>query len=157
MRLVTLVCVSCLTACGGGKSEAESAEAKQLSAADKCIRDANIERQVPVDAPQRIDAVHILVKHAGVEGAIKQDIYRTREEACLRAQEAREYLLSENDWDAAFKKYSDGGGATEGALYDVTHGDMDEAFANAAFALGVDEVGHVVESKRGFHIILRRK
>jgi NIMA-interacting peptidyl-prolyl cis-trans isomerase 1 len=157
MRLLTPVLVLCLTACGGGQSEVENPKAEQLTAGEKCIRDANIKQQVPVDAPQRIDVAHILIKHDEVKGAIAQNITRSRDEACLRALQARKFLLTENDWDAGVKKYSDARGATEGVLYDVAQGDLEESFANAAFSLDVDELSHVVESDRGFHIILRKK
>ena len=66
-------------------------------------------------------------------------------------------MLKENDWDAGYKKYSDGGGATEGVLSNVSQTDLDTAFANAAFSLKVDELSYVVESPRGFHIILRKR
>ena len=75
----------------------------------------------------------------------------------MRAGKAREFVLSSNDWDAAYKKYSDGGGATEGVLADIGQGDTDESFSNAAFSLKVDEISQVVESPRGFHIIWRKK
>ena len=82
---------------------------------------------------------------------------RPRRRRRARAREAREFVLSSSDWEAAFKKYSDGGGATEGVLSGIAQGDVDTAFSNAAFSLEVDEVSHVVESPRGFHIILRKQ
>jgi NIMA-interacting peptidyl-prolyl cis-trans isomerase 1 len=157
MRLATPVLVLPLVACGGGQSEAERPKTEPLSAAEKCFRDANVKQVPPIDAPQRIDVVHIVVKHDQVKGAIKENISRTREEACLRALEARKLLLSSNDWEAGYKKYSDGGGATEGALHDIAQGDVDKSFSNAAFSLKVDELSYVVETPRGFHIILRQQ
>lgn len=157
MRLHLAVLVLCLAACGGGKSKADSPESQKLSAGEKCIRDANVKQVPPTDAPERIDVAHIVIKHDAVKGAIKDNITRSREEACLRALEARKFLLSENDWEAGYKKYSDGGGATEGELFGVTQGDLDVPFANAAFSLKVDELSQVVETPRGFHIILRKK
>jgi peptidyl-prolyl cis-trans isomerase NIMA-interacting 1 len=156
VRLAGSLFVLTLAGCGGGgKPEAES-PAKNQSAGEKCISDANVEMVPPVDAPSRIDVAHIVVKHDAVKGAIKDNILRTREEACLRALEARKFLMTENDWDAGFAKYSDGGGATQGVLYGVGQGDLEESFANAAFSLQPNELSHVVESPRGFHIILRK-
>jgi hypothetical protein len=155
MRLATPVLVLSLVGCGGGQAEAERPPAEKLLPGEKCIRAANIKQVPPIDAPQRIDVVHILVKHDQVKGAIKENISRTREDACLRAEEARKFLLSSNDWDAGYKKYSDAGGATEGALSGIAQGDADSAFSNAAFSLKVDELSQVVETPRGFHIILR--
>jgi len=88
-RLVILSLIASLTACGGGKPEAEQPKAEQLSPAEKCIRDANVKQTPPVDAPERIDVSHIVIKHDQVKGAIKENISRTREEARLRALEAR--------------------------------------------------------------------
>ncbi len=152
--------VLCVSACGGGGGGGQS-EAKDpghaKTAGEKCISDANVKLVPPIDAPQRIDVAHIVVKHDAVKGAIKENISRNREEACLRAQEARKFLLSNNDWDAAYEKYSDGGGETKGVLFGVAQGDLEEPVSNAAFSLKPDELSYVVESKRGFHIILRQK
>jgi hypothetical protein len=150
------VLVLSLVACGGGQPEAKEAKTEQMTPGEKCIREANVKQVPPVDAPVRIDVAHILIKHDQVKGAVKENITRTREAACLRAEEAREFLLSSNDWEAGFKKYSDGGGATEGALSGIAQGDTEASFSNAAFSLKVDEISHVVESPRGFHIILRK-
>jgi NIMA-interacting peptidyl-prolyl cis-trans isomerase 1 len=156
-RFATYVLALFVVACGGGQSEAEQPKAERLSAGEKCIRAANIKQTPPLDAPQRIDVSHIVIKHDQVKGAIKANISRTREAACLRAQKAREFLLSSNDWEAGYKKYSDEHGAMGGDLNDIGQGDTEAAFSNAAFSLKVDELSHVVETPRGFHIILRRK
>jgi translocation and assembly module TamA len=66
-------------------------------------------------------------------------------------------LIGGGDWDTVFAEYSDAKGATQGALYDVTQGSLDQQFAGAAFSLQVDELSHPVETKRGFHIIWRKK
>ncbi len=159
MRLAIPMIALCLGACGGGGGKSEAKEPDQAqSPGEKCIQEANVKLTPPTDAPQRIDLAHILIKHDAVKGAIKENISRNREEACLRAQEARKFLLESNDWEAAFKKYNDGsGGATEGVLFGVAQGDLEEPVANAAFSLKPDELSFVVESKRGFHIILRQK
>lgn len=154
-----------LAACGGkhkgdrdakdAKDGRERKEHADNSPGTKCIEDAKAPRVPSTEAPERIDVAQILVRHAGVRDA--GNVYRTREEACLRAMEAREKLLAGSDWDDIFKKYSDAQGATQGVLYDVTQGSLDPAFAGAAFSLNVDELSYVVESKRGFHIIWRKK
>ena len=45
--------------------------------------------------------------------------------------------------------------ATGGALGSVSKSDLDPTFANAAFSLDVNELSHVVETDRGFHVIVR--
>lgn len=157
-----VLCIATLIfmGCGGsGQRKADSSELElMLGNKDpgmKCIRDAEVVRRAPADAPERIDLAHIVVRHAGVKDA--GDVTRTREEACLRAIEAREKLFGGGEWEAVYAEYSDSKGATQGVLYDVTEGSLDQQFAGAAFSLQVDELSHPVETKRGFHIIWRKK
>jgi peptidyl-prolyl cis-trans isomerase NIMA-interacting 1 len=157
MRLGPLVLVICVTACGGGKREANDSKPVGLTAGEGCIREANYDRYPPEDAPERIDIAHIVVKHDGVKGAIKKNITRSREDACRRATDARSIVLSGGDWEAAHKEFSDEQGPTRGAIHDLEQGDIDRAFSNAAFSLNVNEVSYVVESKQGFHVILRTR
>jgi peptidyl-prolyl cis-trans isomerase NIMA-interacting 1 len=153
-RLALLVLVAFAAACGGGKPEAKEGP-QGLTAGEGCIREANVKTAPPEDAPETIDVVHIVVKHDGVKGAIKEGITRSREDACLRATEARAVVLSQGDWDTAYKEYSDNQGPTKGVIRGLKQGDMESAFTNIAFATGVNEVSYVVETKRGFHVILR--
>jgi hypothetical protein len=161
MRRLHCLAALILLGCGGSQQRSADSSELQLLAGDgkdpgmQCIHDAEITRQVPAGAPERIDVAHILVRHAGVKEA--GDVTRTREEACLRAVEAREKLFAGAEWDAVYAEYSDSKGATQGALFDVTEGSLDPQFAGAAFSLQVDELSHPVETKRGFHVIWRKK
>ena len=154
MRTIALALF--LTACGGAAPAAEAPAKKTadapVSAADRCLADAWAPRTPKSDAPEHITVAHILVRHAGVKHA---EATRSRGEACLRAEQAREELLGGADWDAVVKKYSDAGSATGGALGSVSKSDLDPTFANAAFSLDVNELSHVVETDRGFHVIVR--
>jgi hypothetical protein len=146
--------------CGGGQPRtADSSDLKLLMGNKdpgmQCLVDAEVVRRASADAPERIDVAHIIVRHAGVNDA--EEVTRTREEACLRAVEAREKLFAGGEWEAVYAEYSDSKGATQGVLYDVTEGALDQKFAGAAFSLQVDELSHPVETKRGFHIIWRKK
>jgi NIMA-interacting peptidyl-prolyl cis-trans isomerase 1 len=152
------VVIAVFTACGGNTPPAKDGGGEAALAAEpgiRCIDGAKVRLTPPTDAPERMDLAHILVRHAGVRDA--GNVTRTREEACLRANEARDKLLAGSDWDAIFAEYSDAQGATKGVLYDVTQGSLDGAFAGAAFSLKVDELSHVVETPRGFHVIWRKK
>lgn len=160
MRLVvssSVLAALVLSACAKHKhaKHAKDAEPPPVSEGSRCIDRARTPRKPPIDAPERMDLGQILVRHAGLRDA--RGATRTREEACLRAEEAREALLSGGDWDSVFSKYSDAQGASQGVLYDVTQGSLEPAFADAAFSLKVDELSYVVETKRGFHIIWRKK
>jgi peptidyl-prolyl cis-trans isomerase NIMA-interacting 1 len=146
--------------CGGGQQRSADSSDLKLMMGNKdpgkqCLVDAEVVRHAPADAPERIDVAHILVRHAGVKDA--GDVTRSREEACLRAIEAREKLFAGAEWEAVYAEYSDAKGATQGALYDVTQDSLDQQFGGAAFSLKVDELSHPVTTKRGFHIIWRKK
>ena len=154
MRLASLMLVACVTACGGGKPDAESGPVG-LSGEEGCIRDANVGGDPPEDAPEQVDVVHILIKHEGVKGAAEEGITRTRGRACMRAVEARATVLSQSDWDAAYKEYSDKQGPSKGVIRGLKRGGYEKAFSDAAFSTGINEVHHVIETKRGFHVILR--
>ena len=148
-----------LASCGARQAtkdtKTQKAQSEDSSPAMQCIHEAETVLKAPVDAPERIDMAQIIVRHAGVRDA--GDVTRTREEACLRALEARKKLLSGSDWDEVFKQYSDSQGATNGVLFGVTQGELDPKVAGAAFSLDVDELSYVLETKRGYHIIWRKK
>jgi hypothetical protein len=158
MQRIACALVVISTSCGGGQASKDASDKKSSvgdSPAMKCLAEAETKRTAPVDAPERMDLAHILVRHAGVKNSA--DVTRTEEEACLRAQEARKKLLGGADWDDVRKEYSDEQGATEGVLLGVAQGDLNPAFAGAAFSLQVDELSYVVETPRGFHVIWRKK
>lgn len=149
------MCLLALSSCGGDNKQVREARPREQSPGSRCIAEAEVPRTPPADAPTRADFAQILVRHAGVRNAA--GVTRTREEACLRALEARNRLLNGADWDDIFKDYSDSQGATQGVLFDVTQGSLDPVFAGAAFSLAVDELSYVVETPRGFHVIWRKK
>jgi hypothetical protein len=155
MRRTFIVLFMGLIGCGGGSKGAESGGDRKSSPGEDCISQANIVMTPPTDAPIRVDVAAITVRHAALRDA--GNVIWTREEACLRAVEARKKLLGGGDWDSVFTKYSDAKGATNGEMFGVTQGDLEPAFAGAAFSLKVDELSYPVESKRGFHIIWRKK
>jgi NIMA-interacting peptidyl-prolyl cis-trans isomerase 1 len=157
MRLSPMVFAVCFTACGGSKPEAKESGPVGLTAGEGCLRDAKLVGDPPDDAPEQIDVVHIVVKHDGVKGAVEEGITRNREDACLRATEARAVVLSQSDWDAAYKEYSDDQGPSKGVIHGLKRGGYDNAFSNAAFSMSINDVSYVVETKRGFHVILRTR
>jgi hypothetical protein len=160
MQRVLCLATLMFVGCGGAQQRSADSSDLKLMMGNKdpgmqCLTNAEVVQRVPADAPARIDLAYITVRHAGVKDA--GDVTRTREEACLRAIEAREKLFAGGEWDAVYAEYSDAKGATQGVLYDVTEGSLDQQFAGAAFSLKVDELSHPVETKRGFHIIWRKK
>lgn len=152
-----LLTVFVLMACGGSQKSTE--EPTQASDATdpgtRCVEVAQVKRQPPPDAPIRMDLAHIVIRHAGVRNA--GEITRTREEACLRAEEVRKQLLAGADWEEIYQKYSDSKDATQGTFSNTTQSSLEDKFGAAAFSLQVDELSHVVETPNGFHVIWRKQ
>ena len=155
---LSLLCASGLGACGGSPAPdaAAAAPVSEASPGARCLAEATAEAARRDDEPAQIGVKHILVKHAQSERA-PADVTRTREEACLRALSALEALKGGADFDEVVATYSDEAGAETrgGSLGSIRRDDVDPAFADAAFALDLNAVTHVVETKFGFHIILR--
>ena len=98
----------------------------------------------------------MLVKYYGAKGA-KPAIARSREEACLRAIEARDKLRGGADFSKMVIEYSEEPGAAsrEGSVGSVERSDLVRPFADAAFELDIGQLSDVVESDFGFHVIVR--
>lgn len=114
------------------------------------------ERVITAKQPKEIGARHILVMH--VESTSKPEtIKRSRAEAQKRAQEVLLKIRGGASFDEMVREYSDEPGAAErvGDLGLFDRNTMVKGFADAAFALKVNEVSEVVETKYGFHVIKR--
>jgi peptidyl-prolyl cis-trans isomerase NIMA-interacting 1 len=150
-------------ACGGGSPAAASPTPGPStrvggveSPADKCLAIATAQRERKPDEPSKITVKHILVKYAGAKKA-PETVTRTREQACLRALEAREKLEKGASFGEVVGTYSEEPGAAtrEGTLGAIQRTDVVPTFADAAFELARGDVSHVVETDYGFHIIMR--
>ncbi len=148
-------CASAPTAdVGAGATSTASATADDT--ASKCIANANKRPKAGSARPDKVRVSHVLVKHAASKRP-KDGVTRSRGEACLRAAEARDKIVSGMTFDDAVKTYSDEDGAATraGSLGDIEHGAVDEAFEDAAFDLSRGDMSDVVETPFGFHLILR--
>ena len=157
MRLAWVSIVVLAAACGASPEAPAKAPATTVgpqSAGEECLAAASAPRSAGEDAPESIEVSHILVRHRDLPRN-RED--RSREQACLRALQALEKLKAGSDFDSVVAEYSDEKGASDrgGSLGRVTPDELNPAFAAAAFELAVDELSYVVESKSGFHIILR--
>jgi peptidyl-prolyl cis-trans isomerase NIMA-interacting 1 len=156
------IVVSTTFACGGAPSSGVSSAASSAStssgesAAERCLAVAGAKRERKPSEPGRITAKHVLVKYAGAKHA-PATVTRTREQACLRAEEALAKLKEGMSFAEVVRVYSDESGAAtrEGTIGTIERTDVAAAFADAAFELGVGEVSQVVETNFGFHVILR--
>lgn len=154
--LSLLVCAAC-----GGSAPAAGPTTPAGPAADtpagKCLAVAGAKRERKPDEPAKVGAKHLVVKYAGSKRA-GPNVTRTKEEACLRAQEAYEKLEKGATFADVVKEYSEEPGAAtrEGSVgtFDRS-GRMAAPFVDATMELKVGEVSHVVETDFGFHIIYR--
>lgn len=165
MRRVVVVAGTLLLSCGGGGAAPPEARSPGSAspgahaggdAASHCLEIAGATRARKPDEPAKIGAKHVLVKYAGAKKAAAS-ITRTREEACLRAEEARTKLEQGSPFADVVRTYSEEPGAAsrEGSLGTIERSQVVPPFADAAFELRPGEVSHVVETDFGFHIILR--
>src|SRR6185312_1859477 len=122
----------------------------------RCLAEAEAKHPHKASEPDRITVKHVLVRYQGARGAAPT-ITRTREDACLRAQEALAKLQAGTSFSEVVAAYSDESGAAtrEGSLGAIERSDVLPAFADAAFELKMEEVSQVVETAFGFHVILR--
>ncbi len=150
--------VSTTFACGGAPSGGVSSAASTpaSSAAQSCLAGADAKRERKPSEPDRVSVKHILVKYDGAKNA-PATITRTREQACLRAEEALTKLKEGASFAEVVATYSDESGAEtrEGSIGAIERGDVAPAFADAAFELHLKEVSAVVETPFGFHVIFR--
>ncbi len=145
------VVIASLTGCASSTAPAVTADpVGPPSEGQKCLADARAEREPGADAPTRIEVRHILIRHA--ELADPRGATRSPEQACLRALQALEELEGGAGWDEVSDKYND---SKNDSLGRVSADDLTPEFANAAFALEENQLSYVVETDRGFHIILR--
>ncbi len=111
-----------MLSCGGATSTTPEHASTPASPAAQCIATADAKRERRPDEPQKVTVKHVLVKWAGAKRA-PAAITRTREEACLRALEARSKLEKGASFADVVAEYSDEPGAAtrEGdARYDRT-------------------------------------
>jgi hypothetical protein len=142
---------------GGGSSVAPAASPSAAEGAGaRCVAAAAARRERKASEPDRIGVRHILVKYAGSKRA-PTGVTRTREEACLRAEEALTKLKEGMSFAEAVARYSEEPGAAtrDGSIGTIERADVAPAFADAAFELGIHEVSDVVETPFGFHLIER--
>ena len=156
VRFAANILVVGLLGCGGAQTKSSSHSA--VTGSDKeqdCLAAAASHAEPKSKAPEKISVSHILVRHA--ELARPEGATRTRGQACLRALKALNKLKEGAAWADVVEAYSDAPGPNNGALGRVSKDDLDPSFAAAAFSLDVSEVSYVVESFRGFHVIMRNE
>jgi peptidyl-prolyl cis-trans isomerase NIMA-interacting 1 len=142
--------------CGASTPSAAAPAGSAAGPAAECLAIAGAKRQQSPTEPSKITVRHVLVHHAGAKN-VRAPVERTREEACLRALQARDELRAGADFVDVVKKYSDEPGAAtrSGSVGTIERKDVAPPFADAAFELHPKEFSDVVESDFGFHVIMR--
>lgn len=128
---------------------------------DDAPRPAGSEASAPsADAPLTVvGAAHILVAYKGALGAAKT-VSRTKAEAKKRAEEAHEKLVAhQGTFEELVAKYSDDeiSRPAGGKIGNFERNVFPPAFTDATFGMPVGGISEVVETPRGFHVILRTK
>jgi len=162
--LVATPTAAALVGCGGATAAARPAPApartgpagRATAPPSAASRSRAAKRARRPDEPAKITAQHVLVKYAGAKKA-PATVTRTREQACLRAEEARSKLEQGMSFADVVSAYSEEPGAAtrSGSLGPIERSNVVPPFADAAFELKAGEVSHVVETDFGFHVILR--
>jgi len=109
--------------------------------------------------PDQIAAQHVLIAWKGAKNA-PASITRSKADAKKRADEvATKAKAAGADFSALVAEYTDDEGTKgrQGSLGKFAKSKMTPAFADAAFALGVDQVSDPVETPFGYHVIKRNQ
>jgi len=109
--------------------------------------------------PEWITAQHVLIAYKGASHC-PRDVTRSKEEARKRAEEVRQKALEgKMEFGEIAALYSDdpNGKERQGSVGKVFPKDLVKPFADAAFALHVNEISNIVETPFGFHVIKRNQ
>ena len=168
LRLVLPSLLVLVTACSGGKTEPEPAQADGAAVvADEPAADAadrfKVKKVVPLPTdptglPKMLAAHHILVAWQGAERAAPE-ITRSKDEALERAKALIARLEAGEDFEAVARAESDGSDKAKGGdLGEFRPFRVPRAMADGVHALEIGEVGkEPVESPLGYHVLRRDK
>ena len=107
--------------------------------------------------PEEVAAQHVLIAYRGALRA-SRDVKRSKAEAKKLAEQVLQKAKQGTSFSELAAEYSDcPSKANQGNLGKFKREAMDPKFSEAAFALRVDGVSDVVETKFGFHIIKRNQ
>ena len=146
------------------QAAASASAAAAASASALAVALANEKAEAPPPkkhepAGEWITCQHILIAYKGAKAA-PFNVTRTKEEARKRAEEALAKTKDPKlELEDVVEIYSDDVGSKErrGSLGKITKDKVVKEFADAAWALDVNEVSGIVESPFGFHIIKRNQ
>jgi peptidyl-prolyl cis-trans isomerase NIMA-interacting 1 len=146
------------TAPGSGPASAPASASASAPASAPATASASASASAPAPVPDAITAQHVLVAYKGAKDAPK-GVTRSKVEAKARAEEVAQKAKGGTDFSELVAQYTDDPGSKDrrGSVGKFTRDKMVKPFADAAFALKVDETSGVVESPYGFHVIKRNQ
>ena len=157
-RIISIaICSATLSfSCGCSDANRLTEERAGLSRTDRVPPTALAAPAVPVKS--QLAAAHILIMHTN-SARCPPSITRTKEEALSLAQEvAAKAQFPDTDFANLAKEYSDGpSGPKGGDLGAFKPGDMVKPFSDATMELEIGAVSDPVETRFGYHIILRKE
>lgn len=112
---------------------------------------ADINPEISDDEARTITVQHILIKTYSLNENKERVPYSTqaKNEAYQRALEAAQRARAGEDFSTLTAEYNEDSNST----YSFGKGTFEEAYEQAAFNLGTDEISGVVETSYGYHII----
>lgn len=126
---------------------------RDYALADKVYRQiiSDINPEISDDEARTITVQHILIKTVteNADGTISPYSDKEKAKCYQKAQEVLSAALEGEAFEALIEKYSDD---SQGTL-SFGKGEQEQAFANAAFNLGNDEISGIVETSGGYEII----
>ncbi len=156
-----LILVGCQSSSSGGAGVSASASAATVaSGAPSASPSAAVmiaaSASAPFVAPDTIIAQHVLVTYKGAKGAPK-GVTRSKDEARALATKVRDEAKAGKPFEDLVAAYSEDPASKDrlGSVGKITKDKVVKQFADAAFALRVNEVSDVTESPFGFHVIKR--
>lgn len=156
---VLVAMMSFVSACDDKpKTEATPPAASASPPAAPSSAAAAASTSAPAAPPESIAAQHVLVAWKGAKNA-PASVTRSKADAKKRAEEVVAKAKAGADFTALVAEYTDDEATKgrQGNLGKFTKAKMTPAFADAAFALKVDEVSAPVETAYGYHVIKRNQ
>lgn len=111
-----------------------------------------------INWPPIIYVHHILIKHKNSSGATEANITIPQEDAKKKIKKINADLINGKKFDDMANEFSDDKDTKDngGAIGWIFQGQMPVEFDQIAWQLRIGEMSPVVETKLGYHLILRR-
>jgi NIMA-interacting peptidyl-prolyl cis-trans isomerase 1 len=140
----------------GASPSASASVAAVASSAPVVVTSAAPSASAPFVEPTTVIAQHVLITYKGAKNAPK-GVTRSKDDARALATKVRDEAKGGKAFEDLVTTYSEDPESKTrlGSVGKVTKDKLVKPFADAAFALRVNEVSDVTESPFGFHVIKR--